>query len=64
MPKKTKLSSGLYENEGEVTVHNQLMDSYYQHSPEQEYNEELAEEPLQVRKEKETPKKKAKKKQK
>ncbi|MBM7096443.1 hypothetical protein JSY36_11870 [Bacillus sp. H-16] len=48
MPKKNKLSGGVYENDGEMATHNQLMDSYYQHSREHEtYNEELAEEPLQ-----------------
>ncbi|RNA70345.1 hypothetical protein [Alteribacter keqinensis] len=48
MPKKNKLSGGVYENNGEMAAHNQLMDSYYQHSREHEtYNEELAEEPLQ-----------------
>ncbi|PYZ97209.1 hypothetical protein CR205_00990 [Alteribacter lacisalsi] len=63
MPKKTKMSAGLYDNEGETATHNQLMDSYYQHSPEHEtYNEEMAQEPHQDEKQSEKKNKKKRKK--
>ncbi|WP_026690661.1 hypothetical protein [Alteribacter aurantiacus] len=65
MPKKNKLSGGLYDNEGEMATHNQLMDSYYQHSPEHKtFNEEFAEEPNQEKNLSEKKKKKKKKKDK
>ncbi|TMW71721.1 hypothetical protein [Alteribacter natronophilus] len=60
MPKKTKMSAGLYDNEGEAATHNQILDSYYQHSRDHEtFNEEVAEELVQE--EGKTTKKKKKK---